>query len=199
LRSSPHSWDANATDATLASIAEFAAQEGLEVWCTEAGWDPFLWQRPDEFPTWKNAIRLATIYSRMLKLSRISVILYWEMMGKDYYLNDGSLTFPSFEILRQLGENLPAGTRIVWTSPDSGGVYSFAAAADDHFVLYLVNSNPQPAAVQVNGLPAGTYRHIQSTEQEMGKVLGSIPVVTGPNLVTLPASCANLLVLPINP
>ena len=187
-----HSWDSGVKDATLQDIAAFAQQAGLEVWCSEAGWDPFLYTRPDEFPTWNNAIRLAAVYSRMLKLARVSVILYWEMMGNDYWLNDGTKTFPSFAVLEQLGQHLPKGSQVVWTSPDAGGVYSFAAFGGGNFVLYLVNNNPQPAVVQVNGLPGGSYTHLQSTEQEIGKIVGTMQAGSEPALVTLPASSFNL-------
>jgi hypothetical protein len=190
-----HSWDANAPDEVLQGIGDFAAKEGLEVWATETGWDPFLYTHPEDFPTWNNAIHLATIYSRLLKLTRASVILYWEMMGNDYYLNDGIHPFPAFDILKQLGDALPAGTRILATSPDAGGVFSFAADANGRLLLYLVNSNTQAVKVQVNGLPADFYDHVQSTEQETGKPMAQVAVTSGSVMLELAASSVNLYIV----
>jgi O-glycosyl hydrolase len=194
-----HSWDADAPDSVLERIAEFAVREGVEVWCTEAGWDPFLYTRPEEYTTWNNAIQLAVVYSRMLKLSRVSVILYWEMMANDYALSDGTQPYLAFDVLYQLGKYLPPGSQVVWTSPDANGVYFFAVVAGDQFVFYLVNTNATSIAVQAGGLPAGKYQHIQSTSQETGKTVETIDAGPEPFLIPLHASSINLLVLQTNP
>jgi hypothetical protein len=152
-----HSWDADAPDETLLRLRDYAAAESLEVWCTEAGWDAFLWMRPEEFSKWKHALNLARIYSRLLKLAGASNILYWEMLGFDYQLNDGQMPYPSFEVLAQLSRRLPPGTRILETSANTETLYFVAAQVSEQVLVYLVNMAPEPLEVQVNGLPEGAY------------------------------------------
>jgi hypothetical protein len=72
-----HSWDASTPDLFLRNIGEFADANGLEVWCTEGGFDAQEWNTPEEFPTWKHAQRLAGIYTRVLRETRATTLLYW--------------------------------------------------------------------------------------------------------------------------
>ncbi|HCE17855.1 MAG TPA: hypothetical protein DEQ80_08350, partial [Anaerolinea thermolimosa] len=67
-----HSWDAQASDDVLLGIGAFADKNGLDVWCTEGGWDAQLWQHPDRFPGYTHALNLAAIYARVLKMTRAS-------------------------------------------------------------------------------------------------------------------------------
>jgi len=166
-----HSWDSSSSDESYRAVREFAVENDLEIWCTEAGSDPFTWQTPEKFLTYSYAVELARIYSRVLKLTGANAILYWEMMGSDYWLNDGTNPYPSFNVIRQLGEQIPPGAVIVETSDNTDVFYSVAAQAPGHFALFLVNTGEQPLTVTVEGLPAGTYTHIQTTETESEKML----------------------------
>ena len=67
---------------------------------------------------------LARIYSRVLKLTGTSALLYWEMMGGDYWINDGTQPFPSFYVIRQLGEQFPPGSVVVETSNNTEELFS---------------------------------------------------------------------------
>jgi hypothetical protein len=168
-----HSWDSDSSDNVYLAVREFALENNLEVWCTETGSDAFSWQTPEKFLTYAYAVDLARIYSRLLKLTGSNAILYWEMMGSDYWLNDGINPYPSFTMLRQLGEQIPPGSVIVETSNNTEVLYSVAAQAPDHFVVFMVNTGEQPLTVTVEGLPAGTYTHIQTTESEAEKIMGT--------------------------
>jgi hypothetical protein len=80
-----HNWDGtNVSDDGIIVLGNWATEQGLEVRCTKGGWDAQLWQRSNEFPSWKNARELAVSYNRVLKMSRATVFCYWEMMGRAF-------------------------------------------------------------------------------------------------------------------
>jgi len=188
-----HSWDSDATDQDLLNVADFAIQENLDVWITEGGWDPFLWSRPEEFPTWNNALSLARTYNRVIKLSRASVILYWQMAGNDYNTNDGTNPYESFTVLRQFSEQLPAGSQIVWTSPNTDELVFFAAKSSDHFIVHLVNLSTVSQLVVLEGLPMGSYSQISLTSGSNEEVLQTKRVWFGALQITLLPESVNLV------
>lgn len=159
-----HSWDSNSPNSDYLEVRDFALENDLEVWCTETGSNAFSWQTPEKFLTYDYSVELARIYSRVLKLTGTTVILYWEMMGQDYWINDGINPYPSFHIVRQLGEQFPPETVIVETSNNTENFYSVAGQAPDHFAVFMVNTGDEFLTVNVEGLPAGSYADTQSTE-----------------------------------
>lgn len=167
-----HSWDLEAPDISLKQLASFAQREGLDVWCTEVGWDAELWQTPERMATWEHALKLAWVYNRMLKLSGATVFQYWQMVGYDYNINDGVKPYPALEIIRQLADQLPPGTQIVATSPNLSRTFFFAARAPEHFVVHLVNAGNKPMSLTLRGIPEGEYTFILSTEGEVGREMG---------------------------
>jgi hypothetical protein len=188
-----HSWDSGTSDESYLAVREFALENNLEVWCTEAGSNAFAWQTPEKFLTYSYAIELARVYSRVLKLTGANAILYWEMMGKDYWLNDGTKPYPSFNVIRKLGEQIPPGSVIVETSDNTETFYSVAAQAPEHFGLFLVNIGEQPLTVTVEGLPAGTYTHIQTTETELEKTLKAYSVPNETVSIQIPGMSVHIL------
>ena len=187
-----HSWDSSASEAALAGLYEFGRATGLPIRTTEGGWDAFLWQRPAEFPGWTNALRLATVYVRVLKLTGASTLQYWQMLGRDYMLNDGASGYPAWQVVRQMQQQMPAGSEVVETAGDRGLLYSLGARDGGDFVLYLVNGGTADQPVAVSGLPAGSYRQIRSSaagsDQELAPVGGGAPVS-----LTLPKESVTLL------
>ena len=171
-----HTWDSSASDAALVSLYDFGRSTGLPIRGTEGGWDAQLWQRPDQFPTWTNALRLATVYVRALRLTGASTLQYWQMLGRDYMLNDGAAGYPAWQVLRQMQQQIRAGAQVVETSGDRGLLYSLGVRDGGEFVLYLVNGGTADQPVAVGGLPGGSYRQIRSSgtgsDQEMAPVTG---------------------------
>lgn len=187
-----HTWDSSAPDSALAALSEFGRSTGLPIRGTEGGWDAQLWQRPDQFPTWTNALRLATVYVRALKLTGASTLQYWQMLGRDYMLNDGASGYPAFQMLRQMQQQMPAGSQVVDTSGDRGLLYSLGVRDGGDFALYLVNGGTADQPVTVAGLPGGVYRQVRSSaagsEQELAPVSGG-----GTVGLTLPKESVTLL------
>jgi hypothetical protein len=167
-----HSWDSDSPDSDYLEVREYALENNLEVWCTETGSDAFSWQTPEKFLTYDYAVELARIYSRILKLTGTTAILYWEMMGTDYWINDGTIPYPSFHVIRQLGEQIPQGSIIVETSENTEDFYSVAVQAPNHFAVFMVNTGEETLNVNVEGLPSGTFTHIQTTEGSLEETVG---------------------------
>jgi hypothetical protein len=187
-----HTWDATAADGALTGLDDFGRSTGLPLRATEGGWDAFLWQRPDQFPTWTNALRLATVYVRVLKLTGASTLQYWQMLGRDYPLNDGVASYPAWLLLQQLQQQVPAGAQVVETAGDRGLLYSLAVRDGGESVLVLVNAGTQEQAVAVGGLPAGSYRRIESTAAASGQEATPLSV-TGTARLVLPKESVTVL------
>jgi hypothetical protein len=187
-----HTWDSSASDAALVSLYDFGRATGLPIRGTEGGWDAQLWQRPDQFPTWTNALRLATVYVRALKLTGASTLQYWQMLGRDYMLNNGASGYSAWQVLRQMQQQMPAGSQVVDTSGDSGLLYSLGVRDGGDFVLYLVNGGTADQPVTIAGLPGGSYRQVRSSaagsDQELTPVSGGATVS-----LTLPKESVTLL------
>jgi O-glycosyl hydrolase len=187
-----HSWDGlSVPDQTLERLAAHAQALERELWITEGGWDFRLWQRPEEFPTWENALNLATAYSRALKSGSATTLLYWQMSGNDYSTNDGTRPYPSLEMLAQYARHFPPGSRIVGTSRDLFTLYSVAVQAREGLTLHLINTQVRVQPVRIEGLPAGGYRHVVSDEsgtlREVGRfeVEGAVEVSLPPQSVSV--------------
>ena len=114
-----HSRDSDSPDSDYIEVRDYALENDLEVWVTEAGSHAFSWRTPEKFLTYRYAVELAHIYSRLLKLTGSTALLYWEMMGTDYWINDGTNPYPFFYVIWQLGEQFPPGSVIVDTSSNS--------------------------------------------------------------------------------
>jgi hypothetical protein len=187
-----HTWDSSASDSALAALYDFGRSTGLPIRGTEGGWDAQLWQRPDQFPTWANALRLATAYVRVLKLTGASTLQYWQMLGRDYMLNDGATGYPAWLVLRQMQQQMPAGSRVVETSGDRGLLHSLGVRDGGEFVLYLVTRGTADQPVTLAGLPGGSYRHVLSSasgsDREMAPLAGG-----GTVGLTLPGESVTLL------
>ncbi|GAP06301.1 hypothetical protein ATHL_01154 [Anaerolinea thermolimosa] len=160
-----HSWDAQASDDVLLGIGAFADKNGLDVWCTEGGWDAQLWQHPDRFPGYTHALNLAAIYARVLKMTRASRVLYWQMAGRDYSLNDGQKPYPSLQFLDEFKRQFPEGSQVVETSPDRSAIKFVAARKGEAVAVLLVNVS-LGEDVWVEGLQDGTYSVVWSSAKE---------------------------------
>lgn len=194
-----HSWDAEVSDTYLENIGNFADREGLEVWATETGWNSELWRTPQKMSSWEHALKLGMIYARMIKLSRASVFMYWQMTGHDYNINDGNAAYPAFTILQQLSEILPPGSQVLATDADTPTMHYFAAQAPGHFVIYLVNMAKKPANLSISGIPSGWYHVILNNETQTGQRLENLHIVNESTLLQIPPQSILYLTTVINP
>jgi hypothetical protein len=132
------------------------------------------------------------VYVRVLKLTGASTFQYWQMLGRDYMLNDGASGYPAWQILRQMQQQLPPGTQIVETSGDRGLLYSLGVRDGGESVLYLVNGGTADQPVTITGLPGGSYRHVRSSAAGSDQELP--PVSAGGTVgLTLPKESVTLL------
>ena len=182
-----HNWDGvNVSNDTITALGDWAFEQGLDVRCTEGGWDAQLWQRTDEFPEWTNARQLAVSYNRVLKMSRATAFYYWEMMGRDYQLNDGVKPYPVMQILLQMSEAFPPGTKILETTPNGSAIYWVAGKTPDGDISVHVVSNTVAERARITGLPNGAYDLIISTREEISKYIQTFKVDDGTLLFDLP-------------
>jgi hypothetical protein len=171
-----HSWDATTSDDTIQEIGSFALENGLETWCTEGGWNANMWKIPKDFPTYTNALNQAVVYTRVLKYSRASSLLYWEMMGQDYSMNDGTTPYPILTFLSEFKQQFSPGAQVVKTSADAQNVKFVAARAEDGFTVLIVNRNPINEPAILSGLPAGTYYWLRMSRDEDLHMVSTIEV-----------------------
>ncbi|MBN1991399.1 MAG: hypothetical protein JW953_01755, partial [Anaerolineae bacterium] len=128
-----------------------------------------------------------------LKLARVNVLLYWQMAGYDYQLNDGLKPYPIFDLLRQFKEQIPEGSQVVETSPNLDHVYALAVKAPSHFIIHLINDYDKPQTITLVGLPDGAYTHIQSDATATLRFIETYPVAKNPVQLTLAAQSVNVL------
>ncbi len=153
-----HCWDVfSASDARYEAIAALGREFGKPVWCTEAGHDAGLWQKPNPWASWENALRTALAYEKTLRLTNASLVDYWTYQDNYPLVNrDGTQPYPVFDILQQMEQALPPGSRIASAVPsrDDLGVLAAAGPEANRFSVLLVN--PIGAGrVTLTGLPAG--------------------------------------------
>jgi hypothetical protein len=194
-----HSWDASTPDLMLREIGAFAKENGLEVWCTEGGYDPAQWNYPEEFSTFRHAMRLGSIYTRVLRDTRATALLYWEMMGKDYFINDGEKPFPALVYLDQFKRHFPASAQIVATPDDpilTLMVLSLAAKTPGGgFSVELLNQVNLDRTVSLSGLPAGSYAVTRFTETGGLQTIDPLVVHNGQAMLDLPGQSIIFLML----
>jgi len=188
-----HSWDATTGDQSLAAIAQFAEENGLEVWCTEGGWNPALWQTPDAFPTFSNALSQAVVYTRVLKLTGATSLLYWEMVGGDYSLNNGEEPYPILSFLAELKKHFPAGAQVIRTSEDAQNLKFTAVHDGEAFTVLMVNRLAMSESAALRGLPNSTYYLVRSTKESMNQLVETYHVEDGTLSLSLAASSINFL------
>lgn len=164
-----HSWDVIARGSQmLKEIGRYADQHHLEVWCTEGGWNALDYNRPEDFQTWNHAVKIAEVYTLVLRDSRATSLLYWQMMGDDYIVNDGKTPFPALIYMGELKNTFPAGSQIVKTPDDENQTMTILSLAartpGGGFSVELVNQVKESQTVTLAGLPDGTYSRVRMAD-----------------------------------
>ena len=184
-----HAWDALGTsDARYTEIAEFAKASHKPLWCTEAGHNSALWQQPDPWGTWDNALRTAEAYIKTLRFTGANTMDYWTY--QDNYpivTRDGMHPYPVFDVIKDLGDALQPGSKVIATTVDSDDLYVLAATGPkpSQFSLIITNQSGNGQA-NFNGLPPRA-RVIISTRTAAGKTTSkAIITPAGALIVTLP-------------
>jgi O-glycosyl hydrolase len=198
-----HSWWAeDKPDSFYTRIADLGKQYGKEVWSPEVGYDALIGKNQPQFATWNNAIRLARVYNRVLKLSEATVALYWEygLVGggdvNDFPLTDTNLNpYPAYYVLKQLNDNLPKGSKIVSISSDDTSVLTLAAKdpATNNYFVQLINMGGAANTVTVTGLPTANFAVRRSSATENDKQIATFQPTGGTYTLTLPASSVTIL------
>lgn len=195
-----HSWDAlGVLESRYAAIAALSKQYNKPVWCTEAGHDAQLWQAPNPWGSWENALRTALAYEKTLRLTGASLMEYWTYQNNyPIVQEDGKTPYPVFRVMRQMEQALVPGAKIATATPASDDLRALAAAGPKRGQFSILLINPIGAGkASVSGLPTGaTVSIVQSTEDAPQKTLAAKPRVGRDGRVTValpPRSVVTLL------
>ncbi|MCC6730868.1 MAG: hypothetical protein IT208_16180 [Chthonomonadales bacterium] len=187
-----HCWDAlSASDAQYAEIAAVGRESGKPVWCTEAGHDAALWEKPNPWASWDNALRTALAYEKTLRLTGAALMDYWTYQD-NYPLvsRDGTQPYPVFHVIRQMGEALPRGARVARTLPSGEDLRALASVgpAPGQFSVLLVNPTGAGRA-ELSGLTAGANVLVErsTADRQRAQETGGRVDSTGRLIVTIPA------------
>lgn len=188
-----HSWDAlSALESKYLEIGAMGKQYNKPVWCTEAGHDAQLWQQPNPWRSWENALRTALAYERTLRLTGAEQMDYWTYQD-NYALvsKDGKEVFPVWHVMRQMETALPPKSKVAanTSSHDDLKVLATSGPQTGQFSLLLINPIGAGTAT-LTGLPRGaTVSVVQSTKETQRQTQSKVLRVDqgGRVTVTLPA------------
>ncbi len=185
-----HSWVEIST-----GCAALADQYHLPFWDTEAGYDPEIWAtNPQTWSTWDNAWRLADNYTRAVKDSRVTVILPWTYQYDFPLMSaDTTLRYPAYYVVKQLVDNLTAGTRIVAADSTNDNLLTLAGTSDNHFFTQVINRGSDPVTVTFAGIPTSSITLLRTSSTENMADLGVQTVTSGQLQLTLPAGSISML------
>ena len=161
-----HCWDAlSAPDKQYAAIAELGRQFRKPVWCLEAGHDAQLWQQPDPWQSWENALRTALAYERTLRLTGATIMDYWTYQD-NYPLvsKDGKTPYPVFHVMAQMENVFRRGSTVIGCTTDNEEVRALATVgpAEGQRALLLVNPSG-PGKTVVRGFRAGAAVRMETS------------------------------------
>ena len=183
-----------ASEDDYAQIAALGRASHKPIWCTEAGYDAQLWQKPDQFVAWENGLQTARAYVKTLRLTGASVMDYWTYQNNYPLVNPDTLQpYPVFSVVKQMQDALPQGARVVATdttiNSDDLDVLATVGPASHQFSVVLVNTIGA-GRVTLTGLPAGSKASVITSDSAgQGKTLTPLMRVTpsGALTVSLPA------------
>jgi len=163
-----HCWDGlGATEASYRAIAAVGKTYKKPIWCLEAGHDAGLWQAPDPWGTWENALRTAMVYERTLRLTDASLMDYWTYED-NYPLVDkaGPKPYPVFRIIKQMEDVFKPGSHIVTTNvgDDALQVMVTSGPVRGRFAGLIVNAKGSGAVV-LSGLPANAQVQLSLSDK----------------------------------
>jgi len=149
-----HCWDAlSAPDAQYAGIAALGKEFGKPVWCLEAGHDAQLWQQPNPWESWENALRTALAYERTIRLTGATIMDYWTYQD-NYPLvsRDGKKGFPVFHVMAQMESVFAPGATVVAARADNEDVRAIGVVGpgSGQAGVLIVNQSG-PGTVTVSG------------------------------------------------
>lgn len=187
-------WSDSVSDEEFRAIAAFGKQHGLPVWCSEVGYDAFLYKQKEAHQTWSNAWNTAKIYQRVLNLSGAAVLHYWTYQNNFPIASADGKPYPAWYVHKQLADNLPAGTQIIEAVSSDAKLWAMAAkGAGRHFMTQLLNLSAVEKEVTLSGLPKDALRQVLMQDGINDKEMGSHRPKSGKLTLKLPPQSITLL------
>ena len=194
-----HCWDAmGASESGYRALADLGQMYHRPILCTEVGHDAQLYQQPNPWPSWENALRLVAVYARTFRLTGASVMLYWTYQNNYPLVTpNGQQPYPAFEVIQMLEKAFPKGSVVCSSAYECEGLQVLAARGPEGKgeTVLLVNT-VGAGTVTVKGLPQGKKVHCQTLKAAAEPQAAAS--VTGRNdavVIRLPARSVTLLTM----
>ncbi len=169
-----HCWDGlGASEASYQSIAELGQRFHKPILCLEAGHDAGLWQAPNPWASWDNALKTAQVYERTVRLTEASVMDYWTYQDNYPLVNKvGLMPYPVFRVIHQMESVFAPKARIVHAKLSQEGLQAIGSIlpGSESVAMMFVNSSG-PGILNLKGLPKNhKFKELLSNreEQELG-------------------------------
>jgi hypothetical protein len=152
-----HSWWSDTlSDTEFEKIAALGKQSNLPVWCTELGYDAFLWKKPEAHSTWINAWEIAKIYHRVLRYSGAVVTHYWTFQNNyPMVAADTLTTYPIFQYTERLIKQFKPGTVIIDATTNDPDLWVLAGKdAKGKLTMQILNISEWDKDVEIDNWKA---------------------------------------------
>lgn len=197
-----HSWDAlGASEASYRAIAALGKEYKKQVWCLEAGHDAQLWQKPNPWGTWENALQTARAYERTIRLTEASLMDYWTYQDNYTIVDPKTIQpYPVFKVLKQIEAVFTPGSVVVdsqSTSEDLQVTVAQKGKSGRKWSALLVNPVGE-GTVTFNRLGrSARVKVVTSTEK--GQLVTTQPRASQRGSVTIPVPARSVVTVHINP
>ncbi|MCU0316593.1 MAG: hypothetical protein MUC92_08370 [Fimbriimonadaceae bacterium] len=160
-----HTWDALSVEAsTYEKIRDLGRKFNKPIWGTEAGHDAQLWQRPDPWASWENALRLTKAYARSARLSGASRLDYWTYQDNYTLVDPKSLApYPAFHAMKMMETAFAPGWSVINSSITSDDVEHLASLDPTGRKMAILLANETgPKTLTIAGMGVGTSYKLQA-------------------------------------
>ncbi|MDR3690098.1 MAG: hypothetical protein P4L46_12010 [Fimbriimonas sp.] len=165
-----HCWDGlGASEDSYRSIADLGSKFHKPIWCLEAGWDSGLWQAPNPWGTWNNALQTAMVYARTINLTGASLMDYWTYQD-NYPIVDkaGPKPYPVFNAIQQMEPICKKGAKVVVTRSSDSDVQALVTVGPGRGRFSGLIVNPKgPGTMILSGLPHNARVEVRLSDKNI--------------------------------
>lgn len=187
-------WSEEIPQSEWQKMVDLADQYDKELWSGEMNY--YALAENWRFPTWTNAMRLATITAKTLTWGGAEVAMYWQYQD-DFPLMSSDTTnkYPSWHVLKSFVDNFKGGSQIVESQSNDSEVFTIAGrdTARNRFATIAINNASTEKSVTWTGLPNKPLTLIRNANGQKSNNIGTYTPVNGTLTLTVPALTVNTL------
>ena len=183
-----HCWDVlSAPDGQYENIKAVGKKFGKPIWCLEAGHDAGLWQAPNPWGTWDNALRTARAYAKTLRLSGASLMDYWTYQD-NYPIVDknGPTPYPVFGVIQQMETVFSPGARVVQAPIGNPDLEALGTVDSKGALSVLLVNSGGPGKALLSGFASNSGVNIITSVRSGATRVHAITSAAGTLAVPLP-------------